>query len=123
MPSDFEFVQPTDRIPPPSREEQLSDHWQRQQQEMLQQRMEALRETEPSWFVYSDTLGERPIDGMIRELLTNYQIREEGANIDEEDRRRITEQVDQNARIAPGYTQEQQMGAQPGYVIPMGKIM
>jgi len=34
----------------------------------LTQALEAMKTAHPDWFNYSDTLGERPIDGMVREL-------------------------------------------------------
>ena len=89
----------------------------------LEIRMGQLKEWYPEWFNYSDTLGERPIDGMMRELRTNYQLREEQKESQRDYAGQVTRQVEQNEAIAPEYTQERQMSAPPGMLNVMGKVM
>jgi hypothetical protein len=89
----------------------------------LEIRMGQLKEWYPEWFTYSDTLGERPIDGMMRELRTNYQLREEQQEDQQDYAGQVTRNVEQNWQVAPEYTEERQMHVPPGMVEPMGKVM
>ena len=89
----------------------------------LTQKLEALRDWYPEWFRLSDTLGERPIDGMMREMQTNYRMKLEQQKQDANSQGAIVNQIQQNKAVAPEYTQERQQGVPPGYAAPMGKVM
>ena len=93
--------------------------------EDLKERLEGLKQSKPEWFIYSDTLGERPIDGMFREMQKNWNLFHLDNQIKATESRNITEQIKRNKQIAPDYTNEIQQapGLQPGQVRKMGPIM
>jgi len=89
----------------------------------LEMRLELLKETNPEWFVYSDSLGERPIDGMKRMMVDHWDMRDlqhEQAVLESQAQQR---QVDQNRAVAPNYTDQVQETAPPGMINRMGKVM
>ena len=86
-------------------------------------RLEQLKKWYPKWFTYSDSIGERPIDGMMREMERRKYILNQGKQQEAERAASITRNVEQNWQVAPEYTEEKQMHVPPGYVEPMGKIM
>jgi hypothetical protein len=89
----------------------------------LEVRFEQLKEWYPEWFHHSDTLGERPIDGMMRNIRNNWMLKEDLSVQQQDYATAVTRQVDQNRAVAPEYTQEKQMHVPPGMVEPMGKVM
>jgi len=93
--------------------------------EDLQLRLEMLQDLRPEWFIYNDTLGERPIDGMFREMRKNWHLYHMDKNIQFNKDLGVTEQIERNKKIAPDYTNEIQQapGLQPGQVRKMGPIM
>lgn len=123
LPNDTFTIPPTGQVPRPTHEQELTEHWKVQKQEMLQQRMEELRGVHPEWFNYSDTLGERPIDGMIRNILQQYKMLEEN-NIRLDRESDIKQrQIQQNRGVAPGYTEEIQQQAPEGSMMEMGPVL
>ena len=86
-------------------------------------RLEQLKKWYPQWFTYSDSIGERHIDGMMREIQRRQYVLEESKRIYHEKAGKETDNVRQNWQVAPEYTEEKQMHVPPGMVEPMGRVM
>lgn len=102
MPSELEYGMPNEYQPP--EEAQLQQHWKNQQRQMLEQKLGELQQHHPQWWTYSDTLGERPIDGMIRQII---RLKEEEIPIQDAIRGFSPEsrdqfQYNQNTDLVPG---------------------
>ena len=116
---------------PPTQEQQIlppelnmqNEAQAQQQQQELAVRFEQLKKWYPQWFTYSDSLGERPIDGMMREIQRRQYMIKESKRIYHEKAGKETDNVRQNWQVAPEYTEEKQMHVPPGMVEPMGKVM
>ena len=111
----------------PSLEEQAAPPELQRDTEITEQdlavRFDQLKKWYPQWFTYSDSIGERPIDGMMREIERRKMILKDSKEIYGYKAGRITSNVEQNWRVAPEYTEEQQMHVPPGMVQPMGRVM
>ena len=111
----------------PSLEEQAAPPELKRDTEITEQelavRLEQLKKWYPQWFTYSDSIGERPIDGMMREIQRRQYMMEESKRIYHEKAGKETDNVRQNWQVAPEYTEEKQMHVPPGMVEPMGKVM
>jgi len=89
----------------------------------LEIRLQQLKSWYPEWFVYSDSLGERPIDAMQRQMVQHWDMRDlqqEQMNVHTDS---ANKQVQQNQTIAPEYTEQRQQSAPPGTINVMGKVM
>ena len=116
---------------PPTQEQQIlhpelnmqNEAQAQQQQLVLAVRLEQLKKWYPQWFTYSDSIGERPIDGMMREISRRQYMMDQSKQQYNERAGSITRNVEQNWQVAPEYTEEQQMHVPPGMVQPMGRVM
>ena len=111
----------------PSLEEQAAPPELNRDTEITEQelavRLEQLKKWYPQWFTYSDSIGERPIDGMMREVQRRQYMMDQSKQQYNERAGSITRNVEQNWQVAPEYTEEQQMHVPPGMVQPMGRVM
>ena len=116
---------------PPTQEQQIlspelnmqNEAQAQQQQQELAVRLEQLKKWYPQWFTYSDSIGERPIDGMMREVQRRQYMMDQSKQQYNERAGSITRNVEQNWQVAPEYTEESQMHVPPGMVQPMGRVM
>lgn len=89
--------------------------------EEIEAQLADLKGQYPKWWNYSDTLGERPIDGMIREIL--YQ--KEGARLLEAQRQKqeaAKQQRDQLYHRTPEFNQYQDEQLDSGR-LPQGLML
>lgn len=107
----------------PTREEVATQAEEDLTNEEIATRIEELRSEYPQWFVYSDTLGGRPIDGMLRELFFRNGMRQEQNQARSTWEDSQVRQIEQNRAVAPEFTDAVQSEAGPGEAIQMGPVM